>query len=129
MPCISGPTYGSPLSPKQIKALKASLKRESEKCEKEEQKRLQMIKDELNKEMSEGHLENLFFNSPMTVFLCKTMDIVVSNFGYKWTTHDLEWWHKEHKYRDNHDGESLIDKKELAEKLIQLEKIYKVTKQ
>ena len=128
MPCISGPTYGSPLTPKQLKALKASLKRESEKCEKEEQKRLQIIKDKLDKEMSEGQLENLFFNSPMTVFLCKTMDIVVSNFGYKWTTHDLEWWYEEHKYRDNHNGESLLDKKELAEKLIELEKYYKVTK-
>jgi hypothetical protein len=129
MPCLTG-LEGTPdtRTTKERKAMEAEREREDKKWRKEEQRRLQMIKDELDKEMSEGRLENLFFNSPMTVFLCKTMDIIVSNFGHKFTTHDLEWWHKEHTYRDHNNGESLIDKKELAEKLIQLNKIYTVTK-
>jgi hypothetical protein len=83
-------------------------------------------KEKLEKELSENPLEKLFFNSPMTVFLCKAMDIVVNNFEYKWVTHDMEWWHKEHKYRDAHNNESLLDKEELAKKLIEFEKKYKV---
>ena len=129
MPCKSG-LEGIPctLTARERKAMQAANRRADREWRKKEQERLKMIKDELDKEISEGHLENLFFNSPMTVFLCKTMEIVVSNFGYKYTMHDLEWWYKEHMYRDNHNGESLIDKKELAEKLIQLNKIYTVTK-
>ena len=126
MPCTANTDFS--YTAKEIKAIRARQKKESEKYEKERQKKLKMIKDELDKEMSKGHLENLFFNSPMTVFLCKAMEIVVKETGYKYVMHDLEWWYKEHEYRDNHNGESLIDKKELAEKLIQLNKIYTVTK-
>jgi len=126
MPCDGNPyvTY----TDKERKAIRARQEREYKKSEKERQKRLKMINDKIDKEMSECHLEHLFFNSPMTVFLCKTMDVVVRYTGYKYITHDLEWWYKEHKYRDNNNGESLLDKRELAEKLIELEKIYKVTK-
>ena len=81
MPCLTG-LEGIPdtRTTKERKAMEAEREREDKKWRKEEQRRLQMIKDELDKEMSEGRLENLFFNSPMTVFLCKTMDIIVSNF-------------------------------------------------
>jgi hypothetical protein len=126
MPCQGNPyiTY----TDKEIKAIKARQEREYKKSEKEKQRRLKMMNDEIDTEISERHLEKLFFNSPMTVFLCKTMDIVVRDTGYKYITHDLEWWYKEHKYRDHNNGESLLDKEELAKKLIQLNKIYKVTK-
>lgn len=126
MPCQGNPYFT--YTDKELKAIRARQEREYKKSEKERQKRLKMIKDELDKEMSKCHLENLFFNSPMTVFLCKAMEIVVKETGCKYVMHDLEWWYKEHTYRDNHNGESLLDKKELAEKLIQFNKIYKVTK-
>lgn len=82
----------------------------------------------LEKEVSENSLEYLFFKSPMTVFLCKAMDIVVSNFDYKFVTADMEWWYKEHKYRDANNEESSLSKEELANKLIELNEKYKVIK-
>jgi hypothetical protein len=75
-------------------------------------------------ELSE--LEKTAFNSFMTVFLCKAMDIVVSNFEYKYVNSDLEWWYKEHKYRDANDDKSSLSQQEIDEKLSHIQQKYKV---
>ena len=71
-------------------------------------------------------LEKVAFNSFMTVFLCKAMDIVVSNFGYKYINSDLEWWYKEHKNRDDNNDISKLSKDEIEQKLLQIQEKYKV---
>ncbi len=71
-------------------------------------------------------LENIAFNSFMTVFLCKAMEIVVSNFDYKFVNSDLEWWFKEHQRRDNNHDESELNPEELAKKLIEFNRKYRV---
>jgi hypothetical protein len=76
------------------------------------------------KELSD--LEKVAFNSFMSVFLCKTMDIVVSNFGYKYVNTDLEWWYKEHKFRDDNKNESELTTEEITKKLIEFETKYRV---
>ena len=75
-------------------------------------------------ELSE--LEKVAFNSFMTVFLCKAMDIVVSNFEYKYINSDLEWWYKEHKSRDDNNNVSKLSEDEIEKKLLQIQKKYKV---
>tara|TARA_R110000868_G_scaffold131275_2_gene341224 strand:+ start:230 stop:571 length:342 start_codon:yes stop_codon:yes gene_type:complete len=71
-------------------------------------------------------LEKTAFNSFMTVFLCKAMDIVVSNFGYKYVNSDLEWWYKEHKSRDDNDDISTLSKEEVEKKLSEIQEKYRV---
>jgi hypothetical protein len=75
-------------------------------------------------ELSE--LEKIAFNSFMAVFLCKAMDIVVSNFGYKYVNSDLEWWFKEHKIRDGNNNLSTLSTEEVKQKLSKIQKNYKV---
>jgi hypothetical protein len=89
------------------------------------EKRLQLEKKELEHELKHHTLENLFFNSPMTVMLCKAMTLVITNFEFKYLNTDYEWWWNEHKYRDEH-GVSIMDKEELAKKLIEFNNNYKV---
>jgi flagellar motor component MotA len=71
-------------------------------------------------------LEKTAFNSFMTVFLCKAMDIVVSNFDYKFINSDLEWWYKEHKSRDANKDVSTLSKKEVQQKLLEIQEKYRV---
>lgn len=89
----------------------------------EENARLRKRIEELEK-LSE--LEKVAFNSFMTVFLCKAMEIVVSNFGYKYVNSDLEWWFKEHKNRDNNNDESTLPKEVIDHKLLEIQQKYKV---
>ena len=73
-----------------------------------------------------SEIEKVAFNSFMTVFLCKAMEIVVSNFGYKYLNSDLEWWFKEHKNRDNNNDESTLPKEVIDHKLLEIQKKYRV---
>ncbi len=102
--------------------LDAFFKQEDEKrkirIEKEEQ--------EFNDELTDKNLENIAFNSFMSVFLCRAMEIIVSNFDYKFVNSDLEWWFKEHQRRDNNHDESELTSEELAEKLIEFKEKYRV---
>lgn len=84
------------------------------------------LRKEIKRLTELSELEKVAFNSFMTVFLCKAMDIVVSNFGYKYVNSDLEWWFKEHKRRDNNHNESELTSEELAKKLIEFKTKYKV---
>jgi hypothetical protein len=79
---------------------------------------------EFNDELTDKNLENIAFNSFMSVFLCRAMEIVVSNFDYKFVNSDLEWWFKEHQRRDNNHDESELTPEELAKKLIEFKKKY-----
>jgi len=83
-------------------------------------------KKEFNDELKNKNLENIAFNSFMSVFLCKAMEIVVSNFDYKFVNSDLEWWFKEHQRRDNNHDESELNPEELAKKLIEFKTKYRV---
>jgi hypothetical protein len=83
-------------------------------------------KKEFNDELKNKNLENIAFNSFMSVFLCRAMEIVVSNFDYKFVNSDLEWWFKEHQRRDLNHDESELTAEELAEKLIEFKKKYTV---
>ena len=79
------------------------------------------------KRLSElSELEKIAFNSFMTVFLCKAMDIVVSNFKYKYVNSDLEWWYKEHKSRDGNNDVSTLSKEEVEQKLSEIQEKYRV---
>lgn len=82
--------------------------------------------EEFNDELKNKNLENIAFNSFMSVFLCRAMEIIVSNFGYKFVNSDLEWWFKEHQRRDLNDDKSELTAEELAKKLIEFKKKYKV---
>ena len=81
---------------------------------------------EFNDELTDKNLENIAFNSFMSVFLCRAMEIIVSNFDYKFVNSDLEWWFKEHQRRDNNHDESELTSEELAEKLIEFKEKYRV---
>lgn len=81
---------------------------------------------EFNDELINKNLENIAFNSFMSVFLCRAMEIVVSNFDYKFVNSDLEWWFKEHQCRDNNHDKSKLTPEELAKKLIKFKKKYTV---
>jgi len=97
---------------KQSKALHKLRKEEKEK--------------EFNDELKDKNLENIAFNSFMSVFLCRAMEIIVSNFDYKFVNSDLEWWFKEHQRRDNNHDESELKPEELAKKLIEFKTKYRV---
>lgn len=81
---------------------------------------------EFNDELKNKNLENIAFNSFMSVFLCRAMEIVVSNFDYKFVNSDLEWWFKEHKRRDLNHDKSELTPEELAKKLIEFNTKYNV---
>jgi hypothetical protein len=81
---------------------------------------------EFNDELTNKNLENIAFNSFMSVFLCRAMEIIVSNFDYKFVNSDLEWWFKEHQRRDNNDDKSELTSEELAKKLIEFKEKYRV---
>ena len=102
--------------------LDSFFKQEDEKYKIHKEKEEQEFNDELNNK----NLENIAFNSFMSVFLCRAMEIIVSNFDYKFVNSDLEWWFKEHQRRDNNHDQSELTSKELAEKLIEFKRKYKV---
>src|ERR1700752_4402259 len=65
-----------------------------------QQLRYNEIIGKLVKKESVSELENTAFNSFMTVFLCKAMDLVKISNQMQYTYHDMEWWYDEHKRRD-----------------------------
>jgi len=70
--------------------------------------------------------EDIAFNSFMTVFLCKAMDIIGSNNLMQHTYPDMEWWYKEHKTRDANNDKSLMKRSDLNIKLKFIEDKYKI---
>lgn len=98
----------------------------------EEKLRLQQEQDlklkemAIEKEIESRNLENMSFNSFMTVFLCKALEIIDAKDLWLHTYHDMEWWYKEHKKRDNNNNVSDTPKKELIEKLMNINEYYKV---
>lgn len=135
MPCQGGPTNeelafaqrmaNDPEFCKQQREIWRQAKIEREKNYK---KRLKEEKQILENELNNHTLENIAFNSFMTVFVCRLMQIVISNFGYKFLPEEFEWWWHEHGWRDTHNDTTLKNKEELAKKLIEIAKEYKVCK-
>jgi len=126
MPCSSGPTIGRNYDPVAQERMIEQLRLADVERKKIEKEKLKKEKEEVDKELKEGNLENMAFNSFMSVFLCRAMDIVVSNFGYKFIPPDLEWWYKEHKYRDNHQDKSSLTKEEITTKMIEFSRQFQV---
>jgi len=112
MPCRSGLEVDEPIDYKRYSHIMN-----------EEVIRLRKEIKRLN-ELSE--LEKTAFNSFMTVFLCNAMNIVVSNFEYKYVNSDLEWWYKEHKNRDDNNDVSTLSKEEVDQKLSEIQEKYRV---
>ena len=138
MPCQGGPTAEEILRQQEWDKL-SETEKETKRKEKrifwEEQNKKfkeyeemgkKIKKKMLNNELDNKTLENIAFNSFMSVFLCKAMNIVVSNFGYKFIGDDLEWWYKEHKARDANNDKSILSDTELAEKMLFLKERYQV---
>lgn len=69
-------------------------------------------------------IEKEAFNSFMTVFLCKAMDLIASNNLMQHTYHEMEWWWKEHKYRDNNNNKASDGFTQ--KKLVEIQERYKV---
>lgn len=138
MPCKGGPTAEDILRQQRWDKLSEKEREEErennlrlwkqieERLKKEEDKRQKQQKKEFEEELKNKTLENICFNSFMTVFLCKAMDIVVSNFGYKFVNADLEWWYKEHKARDNNNDKSILSEEELAKKMLDFNERYSI---
>lgn len=76
--------------------------------------------------IKKSDLEEIAFNSFMSVFLCKAMELIVSNNLMAHTYADMEWWWEEHKYRDNNNDKSSVSKEELYKKLYQINNQFKV---
>jgi hypothetical protein len=131
MPCQGGPTreeieFERKMKDPEFAKLQKAIWKQGEKVSNFlHERQLKAERKEIENEMKHHRLENLFFSSAMTVILCKTMEIVVTNFGFKYLPVDYEWWWNEHKHRDKH-GHSVMDKEELAKKLIALNQKYKV---
>lgn len=133
MPCQGGPTNAELAFMQRMANDPIFCAKQREKWRKEDIrmkkltiKRVKEEKKELENELTNHTLEKIFFNSAMTVFLCRTMQIVIANFGYKFLPIEFEWWWLEHAWRDTHNDESKMDPKELAKKLISLNRTYKV---
>jgi hypothetical protein len=138
MPCLGGPTAEEILAQQEWDKLSEEekisrriareilWKEQDEEFKKHEELSKKIKEKLLNNELENKTLENISFNSFMTVFLCNAMDIVVSNFGYKFVNNDLEWWYKEHKARDVNNDKSILSDTELAEKMIYLKNKYRV---
>jgi len=75
---------------------------------------------------SYSKLENEAFTGFMAVFLCKAMELVVINDLTKHVWEDLEWWFKEHKFRDNNNNKRLTPKDECNKRLKRIKEHYKV---
>lgn len=86
----------------------------------------QSHQDFLRNQIDKGDLEGIAFSLFMTVFLCKAMELLGSNNLMQYTYNDMEWWWNEHKYRDTHNEESKLSKKELIQKLTEISNHYKV---
>ena len=83
-------------------------------------------KDFIHNQINKGDLENIAFNSFMTVFLCKAMQLIESNNLMQHTYSYMEWWWNEHKHRDANNDESSLSKEELIKKLIDINNYYKI---
>ncbi len=88
--------------------------------------RFNSIIDKITQKNSFSDLEKVAFDSFMTVFLCKAMDIIGSNNMMQFTYPDMEWWYKEHKSRDKNGDKSLLLDSEIQENLERINKKYKV---
>lgn len=133
MPCQGGPTneelaFAQRMSNDPVYAAKMRerWRRDSIKAEKLREKWDKEEREELENEMKYHTLENIFFKSSMTVFLCRTMQIVISNFGYRFLPEEFEWWWHEHGWRDTHNDVSKKSPEEIAKKVIEISKKYKV---
>lgn len=84
------------------------------------------IIDKITQKNSFSELEKIAFDSFMTVFLCKAMDIIGSNNMMQFTYPDMEWWYKEHKSRDKNNDRSLLANSKIQDKLERINKKYKV---
>lgn len=82
--------------------------------------------DFIENQTEKGDLENIAFNSFMTVFLCKAMTLIETNNLMQHTYNEMEWWWNEHKYRDKNNDKSSLTKQELTEKLLEIINKYKV---
>ncbi len=101
-------------------------KKYEDKCKIEKELYYEKRNSKLSNEINKGDLESIAFNSFMTVFLCKAMELIESNNLMDYTYHDMEWWYKEHKYRDVNNDQSKIDEKDLIQKLIDISNQYTV---
>jgi hypothetical protein len=132
MPCRGGPTN-------EELAFDAAMKdpifaAEQRRIWKEEDERmrahLKIIEEEERRiwedELVNHTLEKIAFGSFMTVFMCRLMQIVVSNYGYKFLPEEFEWWWHEHGWRDTHNDQTIKSPEELAKKLIEINNKYKV---
>ncbi len=79
-----------------------------------------------NKWLKDSALEDISFNSFMSVFLCKAMELIITNNLIQHTYPDMEWWYNEHRFRDINNKSSL-ENFELLEKLNNINQNYKVT--
>jgi hypothetical protein len=71
-------------------------------------------------------IEDVAFNSFMTVWLCKAMSLLDSKGILHFMTSDARWWYDEHQYRDANLNASRLTHKELAEKLTTIINNHKV---
>jgi len=88
----------------------------------------QIHQDYLRNQIGSGDLEGIAFKSFMTVFLCKAMELIKTNNLMQHTYTDMEWWWKEHKYRDENNEKSKLSKEELIQKLTEISNQYEVKK-
>jgi len=132
MPCQGGPTNEELAFAAAMKdPIYAAIQREKWRLmdiERNKKHKLRIEEEErvFQDELTNHTLENIFFKSSMTVFLCRTLQIVISNFGYKFLPEEFEWWWHEHGWRDTHNDQSNKNPGELARKLIEISKKYYV---
>lgn len=88
-----------------------------------ESKRYRGLLDVANERLKMNDLERVAFDSFMSVMLCKAMDLIAGNDMMKYTTHEMEWWYNEHKFRDDFEGKQGVDGSSRPEILQKLEAI------
>lgn len=100
--------------------------------EESEEHKSKRIKEEQNQKIRKAYLsdlqgdEKVAFGSFMTVFLCKAMELIEVNGLMGQTYEAMEWWYKEHKYRDTHLEATAITQKELEAILERIKNHYSV---
>jgi hypothetical protein len=71
-------------------------------------------------------IEDVAFNSFMTVWLCKAMNMLDSQGVLHFMTADALWWYDEHQYRDANGDKSSLTQEEIAKKLVTIINNHKV---
>lgn len=99
-------------------------KAEAEVRERMEKERKRKI-DILNANIRSGELEKKAFEGFMAVFLCKAMELIVTNGLLRHVYSHMEWWWEEHRKRDNNDFST--PKEELYTRLLECKNLYRVT--